>query len=150
MTARPDPRSDENAPRHAHPQPSTARGGAVPYAQAPGLSAQNDREKTDGMLCHALAFVGVAIPLGGIFGPLVWWLMKKDTSPYVDRQGRNALNFQITAAAVIALCALSIFVCVGVVLTSVAVLTWLVFTIVGTVEAGKGKGYRYPVAVPLL
>ena len=76
--------------------------------------------------------------------------MKKDTSPYVAQEGREAINFQITASVVITLCALSIFICVGVVLTPIAAIAALVFTIIGTIKASDGRGYRYPVNVRLL
>ena len=50
-------------------------------------------EKTMAMFCHLAAFAGVVIPFGNIIGPLVVWLIKKDSSPYIDYHGREALNF---------------------------------------------------------
>ena len=53
-------------------------------------------EKQWGMFCHLSALVGLLH--GGLtfLGPLVCWLVKKDTSRFVDDQGKEALNFQIT------------------------------------------------------
>ena len=52
------------------------------------LSEKDDR--TFGMLAHLLgAFTSFV-------GPLVIWMIKKEESPFVDDQGKEALNFQIT------------------------------------------------------
>ena len=48
-------------------------------------------EKTLGIVMHVLCLIGFPI-----IGPLVIWLMKKDQSPYLDSQGRELLNFQIS------------------------------------------------------
>ena len=50
------------------------------------------------MFCHLLGFANYLIPLGGILGPLVLWMLKKDESRDVDEQGRESVNFQITMA----------------------------------------------------
>jgi hypothetical protein len=47
-------------------------------------------EKTMGMLAHLL--VGVTY----LLGPLVSWAIKKDESPFVNDQGKEDMNFQIT------------------------------------------------------
>ncbi len=50
------------------------------------------------MLCHYAAFAWFLAPMiGNVVGPLVVWQIKRDSDPYVDAQGKEALNFQITA-----------------------------------------------------
>ena len=70
------------------PQPVTA-----PPAQpesTPGSSSGLSKDSLNmGMLCHLLALSGLIIPLGNVLGPLVIWLMKKDSDPYVDEQGKE-------------------------------------------------------------
>ena len=42
-------------------------------------------------------FAGLTgIPFGNILGPLVVWLIKKDQSWFVNEQGKEAMNFQIS------------------------------------------------------
>ncbi|MBN8798316.1 MAG: DUF4870 domain-containing protein, partial [Stenotrophomonas nitritireducens] len=48
------------------------------------------------MFAHLAALAGIVIPLGNLLGPLIVWLVKKDTMPFVADQGREALNFNIT------------------------------------------------------
>ncbi len=49
---------------------------------------------TIGHLSALIMLVGV--PLGNILGPLVVWLAKRQEYEFVDDQGKEALNFQIT------------------------------------------------------
>ena len=56
------------------------------------------------MFAHLSALLGGVVPpagpasVGCFIGPLVIWLVKKDTMPFVDDQGKEALNFNITVA----------------------------------------------------
>ena len=50
-----------------------------------------------GMLCHLSALsVFIGIPFGNILGPLIVWLLKREEDPFIDEQGRESLNFQIS------------------------------------------------------
>ena len=107
--------------------------------------------------------MGVLIYILGIvtwfLGPLIIWLLKKDTSKFVDDQGKEALNWGITL--VIAYVALMI---AGVVLhhipflgTLILVLAHLalfacgvIFNIMGAMACSKGTAYRYPSALRLI
>ena len=53
-------------------------------------------ENSYAMLTHLSPLAGYVIPFGNIIGPLVMWLIKRDQSPFLERVGREALNFQIT------------------------------------------------------
>jgi uncharacterized Tic20 family protein len=79
---------------------------------ATGLDAAgpSSEEKTLGMLCHLMAFCGYVIPFGNLLGPLVIWLTKKDASPFVDDQGKESLNFQITVSIACIVCIPLIFI----------------------------------------
>jgi hypothetical protein len=48
------------------------------------------------MLCHLAAVALVGAPFGNVIAPLAVWLIKKDTDPFIDDQGKESLNFQIT------------------------------------------------------
>ncbi len=109
---------------------------------APGGPPTSD-DKTVGMLCH----------LGGIFWllpPLIIWLIKKDQSKFVDDQGKESLNFQITMAIAHAICLVLTFVVIGAFLWPVIWLVNLIFCIMGGMAANKGEKYRYPFAIRLI
>ena len=70
--------------------------------------------------------------------------------PFVDDQGKESLNFQITVMIAAIVCIPLIFVCVGIVLLSVLGVLDLIFTILAAVQASKGVAYRYPFALRLI
>jgi uncharacterized protein len=98
--------------------------------------------------------------LSGLFafvGPLVVWLMQKDKSLHVAREAKEALNFQITVAAVtlivfVAGTILS-FVVLGFFVLMIAPLIPLyavVFAIVAAVGSHRTGSFRYPLTVRLV
>lgn len=66
------------------------------------------------MLCHIAGLAGYVIPVvGNIVGPLVLWQLKKDEHPFVNEQGKEAVNFQISMA-IYALVSVALFaLCIG-------------------------------------
>ncbi|HEY1683455.1 MAG TPA: DUF4870 domain-containing protein [Tepidisphaeraceae bacterium] len=103
-----------------------------------------------GMLCHLFGLAGFVIPFGNIIGPLVAWLIKKDQYPFVDDQGKEAINFHITMAIALVCAALLMFVVIGFFLLPILALIGLIFSIIGGLEANKGRRYRYPFAIRLI
>ena len=101
-------------------------------------------EKTWGMLAHLSSLVGLIIPFGTILGPLVVWLIKKDTMPFVADQGKEAVNFNITVAIAIVVSAVLTVVLIGFLLMAVVGIAWLVLTIIAGIKANEGLDYRYP------
>jgi uncharacterized Tic20 family protein len=101
-------------------------------------------ERSWGMLAHLSGLI--AMLLGGLsfLGPLIVWLVKKDQSPFVADQAKEALNFQIAATIAIYVSALSVLICVGLILVPVVVIGAIIYSIIGAMEANKGVAYRYP------
>ena len=75
------------------------------------------------------------------------WLVKKDQSPFVDDQAKEALNFQIAVLIAVAICGIT---CVGVVLIPVVGVAALIYSILAAIEANKGVYYRYPYSIRLI
>ncbi|MCL5280796.1 MAG: DUF4870 domain-containing protein [Planctomycetes bacterium] len=100
------------------------------------------------MLCHLAGFAGVLpiVPLiGCLLGPLIVWLLKKNEFPFVDEQGKEVVNFQITMLIYLAIGALLIPLCgIGVpVMIAVGVVD-AIFLIIAAIKANDGYHYRYP------
>ncbi|KGM57101.1 orotate phosphoribosyltransferase [Lysobacter arseniciresistens ZS79] len=113
------------------------------------------------MFAHLSALVGglltsAAGGWGTFIGPLIIWLVKKDTMPFVNDQGKEALNFNITVAIVcLALVLLSIVTLgVGLIIAIpgwvIVGIAWLVLTILAAVKANEGVAYRYPLTLRLI
>jgi uncharacterized protein len=124
-----------------------------------GISAE---ERQWAMFAHLSALAGGIITAGwagsiGCFiGPLVIWLMKKDTMPFVADQAREALNFNITVAIiffalfVLTLVTLGIGALLTIPIMILVGLAWLVFTIIASIKANQGERYRYPLTLRLV
>ena len=96
------------------------------------------------MFCHFAAFL--VIPFGNLLGPLIVWQIKKDLDPFVDAQGKEALNFQISVALAALLCFLLMVVVIGFPLLLLVSIAALVLTIIAGIKANEGQAYRYPFA----
>ncbi len=104
-------------------------------------------ERLWGMFCHASAFAGYVFPLGSIFGPLIVWLIKKDEMPFVDDQGREALNFQLTILLGLVISAVLLIVVVGFFFGAAVIIFQIVMIIVASFKANDGIKYRYPYTI---
>lgn len=108
-------------------------------------------ERTWAMLGHLSALAAFVLPaFGNIIGPLLVWLIKKDTMPFAADQAKEALNFNLTITLIAIVAGLSILVLIGIVLLPLVVLFWLIFTIVAAVSANGGTPYRYPFCLRLI
>ena len=119
-------------------------------------------ERTWAMMAHLSALLGGLLTAsfgrgwGCFVGPLVIWLVKKDTMPFVNDQAKEALNFNITVAlATLVLLILSIITFgIGLIIASplwvIIGIAWLVLTIVAAMKANEGVSYRYPFALRLI
>lgn len=67
-----------------------------------------NNENTNAFLIHISAFSGYIIPFGSIIVPLVLWQTMKDRSRFLDEQGKEAVNFNISYALYIFILGLSI------------------------------------------
>ncbi len=110
----------------------------------PPVQPENKDSKNLAMLCHLLAV------FTGFLGPLIVWLIKKDDDPFVDDQGKEALNFQITVMLAWIVSVLLITLCIGPFLLMAVMVMNIVFCIIAAVKASEGKAYRYPVCLRLL
>jgi uncharacterized protein len=136
-------------------------------SQTPTPSATNQSERTLGMVCHLLALcMFTCFPFANIIAPLVLWLMKKEEYPFVDDQGKESINFQITMTlAAIALVPLYLVVIaiaetISPVFMIFGLVVWLVglaltganlvFIIIAAIKASSGEAYRYPFSLRLI
>jgi uncharacterized Tic20 family protein len=130
-----------------HETPGTPLSYEAPHVDSDVVSAD---ARQWAMFAHLSALVGFVIPFGNVIGPLVVWLMKKDTMPFVDDQGKESLNFQITVTIAAVVCMALIVVLIGIPLLFVVGLVALVLTIIAAVKANEGTAYRYPFTLRLI
>jgi uncharacterized Tic20 family protein len=115
-----------------------------------GAEVPSKEQRNWAMFAHLSSFAGHVIPFGHIGGPLLVWLLKKDEMPFLNDQGKESLNFQITMTFAFIVAALSLFVLVGFVLLPAVWLFDVIMTIIATVKASEGVAYRYPLCLRLV
>jgi len=107
-----------------------------------------EHDKTWGMLAHLSAFVQFIIPTFGlIVGPLIIWILKKDTMPFVKKEATEALNFNISIALYALIAGSLVFIAVGVVLLPLVFVFWFICVLVASIKAYKGIHFRYPLTL---
>lgn len=102
------------------------------------------------MLTHLLALAVLILPsFGNIIGPLVIWLIKKDESSFVDKNGKESLNFQISVAIYMTAAIILTVLSFGILfLLPVAVsITALVYVVIASVKVSNGEDYSYPLTI---
>jgi uncharacterized Tic20 family protein len=106
--------------------------------------ALTSEERTWAMLCH-LSVLLAHFAVGMTFlGPLICWLMKKDTSAFVDHHGREALNFELNILVYV-LVSIPLFFCFVGFFTLPAAITYnVVMVIIAGIKANSGEMFRYP------
>ena len=75
---------------------------------------ENQDARTWATICHLSALLMLlGVPLGNVLGPLAVWLVKRNQHPFVDDQGKEALNFQLSVTLYLVLAGVLIFFSVG-------------------------------------
>ena len=119
-------------------------------------------ERQWAMFAHLSALLGGLLTSGwggsvGFFiGPLVIYLMKKDTMPFVADQAKEALNFAITVSLacfvllLLTIMSLGIGALLTIPLMMIIGIGALVLVIMAAIKANEGVAYRYPIALRLV
>jgi hypothetical protein len=142
-TSGPIPPNDPNA---AGGVPPTGDAIVPDYANVPGGyagPAPDEESKSMAMLAHMLGILG-------FIGPLIIWLIKKDQSPFVNDQGKEALNFHLTLLIGIVIGIATSCIGVGLVIIPLVWILGIVFSIIGGMKAKEGIPYRYPFAIRMI
>jgi uncharacterized Tic20 family protein len=102
-------------------------------------------------ICHLSALIGLlGNGIGFFLAPLIVWLVKRQDNPFIDEQGKEAVNFQITMLLAAAVSALLMLVLVGFILIAIVGILMVVFPIIAAVKASEGEHYRYPISIRLI
>ena len=130
----------------------------IPENATPAVPSSPTSDNSLAVVMHLLGFSWFVFPFyGNILGPLVLWLIKRGDSPYLDRVGKEVLNFQISfsiyISAAIAVGTVLLIFLIGILFYFVAAaiwVAWIILMIVGAVKTSNGEEYKYPFTIRLL
>lgn len=120
------------------------------YGRSDSFSPPHREEKNLAVILHLSVLSGYFIPIAGFIVPLTIWLLKKDSSAYLNHQGREVMNFLISFTTYIAIAGLLCFILIGFALLPLITLAAVVLTIIAALKTSEGAFYRYPLIFRLL
>ena len=114
------------------------------------LRELSESERNWAMFCHLSAFAGFFFPFGGIIGPLICWLSRKDESAWVNENGKSSMNFHLSILLYIVLAIPLCFIIVGIPLIAFLGVLKIVCIVIASIRASKGERFKYPLAIPFI
>lgn len=104
-------------------------------------------ERIWAMLCHFSSMLVYLFPYGHIIVLLILWLIKRDTSPFIDDQGKEALNYNLSIMIYATIALMFSFFIVGIpFLVGLFIFDFIIIIVAG-VRASNGEYYRYPITI---
>ncbi|MGK9044472.1 DUF4870 domain-containing protein [Mammaliicoccus vitulinus] len=104
----------------------------------------SDDDRLFGMLIYLTSF------FAAFFGPLIIWLIKRDDSPFIDKIGKDYLNFFISYTIWSIVSSLLCIILIGFILLPILAILLFVFTIIGAIKAYKGETYLPPLSIQFI
>jgi len=119
-------------------------------------------------LLHLSAFFGYIFPFGAVVGPLVIWEMNKRKSDFIDKNGKEAINFNLSYLLYTFVLGLSIvpfiirtvlddfhhldlfgIISVGSIIGILAIVKFILI-IYAAIKANQGEVYNYPLTIKFI
>lgn len=138
----------------------------VKYYKKEIMSYKNQNQRA--FLLHLSAFFGYVFPFGGIIAPLVFWEVKKKESEFLNANGKEAVNFNLSFLLYSFIFGISIlpfafrsvfneihhFDLFGMLsmgsLIAVLALVRFILIIVAAIKANNGEIYHYPLTIKFI
>lgn len=108
----------------------------------------SESERNWGMFCHLSALSGLFIPMGGILGPLIFWLVRKEESDWVNRNGKASLNFQLSMLLYFVLCIPLFILLIGFLFLAVLIVLDIICVVLASVKSANEQTFNYPLSIP--
>lgn len=100
-------------------------------------------EKQYAMLIHLTQIVGIIIPL-------VLWLIKKDSSKFIDDNGKIVINWFLSCLIYGIIGGILTLIFIGSIILIAVGICSLIFLIIGSIKAINGELWPYPLSIKFL
>ncbi len=121
-----------------------------PPVAAPAPAPISKEQRNWAMLAHLSGLLAFATIIGGLVGPFVLWLLRKDDMNFAADQAKEALNFQITVFLAGLISAILCLLLIGFLMLTLLAIADVVLIVIATVKASEGVAYRYPFCLRLI
>lgn len=119
-------------------------------ASVPLAGAEADAVRRLAVWGHLAALLGYVLPFANVLAPLVLWMKHRARHPYLDQQGREAINFQLSVLVYLLLAFGLLLALIGLVLIPIIVVLQLVLVVRAARHARAGAAWRYPLSLRFL
>lgn len=109
-----------------------------------------ESEKQYAMFIHLAQFAGWIIPGLGWILPLVLWLSRKDTSAFIDENGKIVMNWIISCLIYAIICGILTILLIGIPLLVALGICSVIFIILGAIRANEGQAWKYPLSITFI
>ncbi len=128
----------------------------------------NTSENNNAFLMHLSSFSGYLFPFGAIIVPLVFWEMKKKESEFLNRTGKEVINFNFSfllysILLIVAMASLGLSIAIneihhlnlffiislGVALGVLAIIKFILI-IIAAIKGNQGEEYNYPLTIKFI
>jgi uncharacterized Tic20 family protein len=99
---------------------------------------------------HLSLLSGYLIPGAGFVVPVILWFIKRDSSDYLDREGRKAINFMLSLLIFGLISWALCLILIGFVMLWVLGIFGVVTVILAAVKTANGEDFRYPLSLKFL
>ena len=114
---------------------------------APSLTGE---DRLWGAIAHLSAFAIYFTGIGHIVGPMIIWLWKRDTNPWVANEAREAMNFNISVTIYAIVCVVLCLVVIGIPMLIALHTFQVICIIIAALKASDGRSFRYPLNLRLV
>lgn len=102
------------------------------------------------MWCHLSAVSGFTVlPFGNLILPGILWIWKRESDPFIDDQGKESLNFQVSVMLYLAASVPLALVYIGILTFAVVFISAPILCLVAGLRARAGEVFRYPFTIRL-
>ena len=121
-----------------------------PVSSEPEGPSRTERQWAMG--CHLIALCGIVVPVpaANLLGPLILWLVKREDGAFIDDEGKESLNFQISLFLYALVCLILTVIGIGLLLLLPLLLFGLVCVILASIKSSEGVAFRYPACIRLI
>ncbi|MBN1115005.1 MAG: DUF4870 domain-containing protein [Oligoflexia bacterium] len=107
-------------------------------------------EKNWTAIMHLSLLSGFIIPFAGLIIPIIIWISKRDSSNFLNTQGKEVLNLLITLAIAGIAASLLSFIFIGFILMIPVLFYAFIMPIIAAIKCSEGIYYKYPYILRLV
>ena len=95
-------------------------------------------------ITHLSQLLSPLTGFGGLIVPLIIWITQKDKVLYMDKQGKQIINFQLSLIVYAIICIPLVFLIIGIFGLIIIGLVSIIFPIINAVKANSNEETHYP------